>query len=149
MDAIELSSWTEFEGQLAKLRNELGKRASSLIHASPLLFRGQEDAEFSLITTLERMGCEGMSLSRYNRLMLRIKPAVETFTGTIWTAPEYSDEGERSFHDSELISLHRFPPVDLYRYMVYLRHHGFPSPLLDWSYSPYVAALFRFQERIG
>ena len=30
--------------------------------------------------------------------------------------------------------------------MVYLRHHGFPSPLIDWSYSPYVAAFFAFRD---
>jgi hypothetical protein len=31
-----------------------------------------------------------------------------------------------------------------YEFLAYLRHHGFLSPLLDWSQSPYVAAFFAF-----
>jgi FRG domain len=31
-------------------------------------------------------------------------------------------------------------------YLQYLRHYGYPSPLLDWSYSPFVAAYFAFRE---
>ena len=34
---------------------------------------------------------------------------------------------------------------EFYEYLVFLRHYGFPSPLLDWTQSPYIAAFFAFQ----
>jgi hypothetical protein len=30
--------------------------------------------------------------------------------------------------------------------MTYLRHNGFPSPLTDWTRSPYIAAFFAFRD---
>ncbi|MGA7521594.1 MAG: FRG domain-containing protein, partial [Acidobacteriaceae bacterium] len=39
-----------------------------------------------------------------------------------------------------------FPGGEHFEYVSYLRHHGFPSPLLDWSLSPYVAAFFAFRD---
>jgi hypothetical protein len=37
-------------------------------------------------------------------------------------------------------------PQKYYAYLVYLRHHGYPSPLLDWTTSPYIAAYFALCE---
>lgn len=147
MEARELPSWDAFEPALQKLRDELTKIAIDG-RCPALLFRGQSDSEWQLRTTLERADCEGMSFAAYyQRAVARVRPAVETFTGVKWDVPDYSVALEELFRsDHELFSLHRFPSVELYRYLVYLRHHGLPSPLLDWTESANVATFFAFRE---
>jgi hypothetical protein len=142
MEANETTSvadWETFEAKLKELRAEYGNKVSS-----PLLFRGQGNSEWSLATTLERSGQPNMLFRDFYRLITaRIGPQVETFAGV--NVPEYDPRYCEQFMDPELL-LGSFPPMSLYRHMVYLRHHGFPSPLLDWSYSPYVAAFFAFRD---
>jgi len=41
-----------------------------------------------------------------------------------------------------------FDPGDNGALWGYAQHHGFPTPLLDWTESPYIAAYFAFSERL-
>ena len=62
---------------------------------------------------------------------------IESLTGNIWNIPD-SEEHNELLGRRDLLN-REFPA---YEYLVYLRHHGFPSPLLDWTTSPYVATFF-------
>ena len=75
-----------------------------------------------------------------SNLIAEIKPAIETFTGAEFHLPSRRDvdEGCREYDRFEWVLR------DLITYMAHLRHGGFPSPLLDWTRSPYVAAHFAF-----
>lgn len=134
---LEQGDWKAFEQWLTKLRSEYGERE--------LLFRGQGDSQWPLDTTLERNSEKIISVHDYYRLIAaRVAPAVETFTGI--SLPAYDPELAPAFQDiNSFDSFDRFPSGPLYEYTVYLRHHSFPSPLLDWSKSPFVAAFFAFK----
>jgi hypothetical protein len=94
-----------------------------------------------------------MRLVDYYDLILSARAEIETFTGISWTIPPQYRVIEKEMdhiprnHDlvgSEL----PFGRTPAYEYMAYLRHHGFPSPLLDWTRSPYLAAYFAFARAI-
>ncbi|PPV07578.1 FRG domain-containing protein [Xanthomonas bromi] len=102
------------------------------------MFRGQSRAEWKLETTLERFGKKDLSLEEYARYLARVKPGIEAYTDRLF---EFNLGNQRvpgsTFPLSQISLL-----AGQYEFMVYLRHHGFPTPLLDWSRSLYVALFF-------
>jgi hypothetical protein len=140
MKELNLSSWEEFEKEVTDLLATWHKPKPSM---STLLFRGQSDSCWRLKTTLERYAPDSLKVKDYYRAIHRAKSQFESLTQQRWEIQTLSD-----YEDSLMKSQEYFAQWDVrvYQYMIYLRHHGFPSPLLDWSASPYVAAFFAFNQ---
>ena len=132
-------TWEDFKSRALRL-------LSGPDDGSRPLFRGHASSSWDLETTLDRSGYS-VEIFDYYRLIFSIRPEVQTYTGKRWAdTPDLGAIGkELSDYDafSRMLTFGRLPH---YAYMAYLRHHGFPSPLLDWSSSPFVAAYFAFQE---
>lgn len=140
MKTIDLDSWDAFEESLSLFFTEWSelkqkKRPIPTTVSTPV-FRGQSDASWKLQTTLERFTDLTFSMYDYYQTISQVKPAVVSITEKEWTLQEF----EKFVADGISASI----PTG-YEFMVYLRHHGFPSPLLDWTRSPYVAAFFAFR----
>jgi hypothetical protein len=141
MKVIKVRNWEAFEKKVTELRAQYPKESWTQ------LFRGQGNSKWKLRTTLERSGAEGMLFRDYLRLICsNMRPEVRTFAHV--DVPVHDALGSAlRFLDSELLSsMVDVFPIELYRYMAYLRHFAFPSPLLDWSRSPFVAAFFAFRD---
>lgn len=127
MEEIKLS-WDEFQTfVLDKIKTH-----------SRLLFRGLSSSDMSLSTTLDRMQNTGeFSVEEYYKRVVLVIKKIETYVNKVWNLP---NPDVVDFSDNELIHSN----LKIAEAMTYLRHHGYPSPLMDWTESPYVAAFFAF-----
>ena len=151
MEVLKVDCWDEFrkliDETLPRLR--LNKeQANDGRHLAEALFRSVGNWDWGLETTLERsIDAEHTeTLESYYQKIDRSKPAVESLTGKEWPGiPDWRSfraELDRSAEGGIDHILSNIPSI--YQYLIYLRHHSFPSPLLDWTRSAYVAALFAF-----
>ena len=134
----ECRDWEDFEAAIQVLfenSKQRRKRAASVV--SEPMFRGLADESWGLKTTLERYTTKTFSMEEYFKIVRGVLPALQSHTGRTWDLQDYKQTDESGPN-----------PPHGYPLMIYLRHHGFPSPLLDWTLSPYVAAFFAFRPRL-
>lgn len=115
MKVIRRRSWRSFRRDLA------GYAARERLRRDQLLFRGESDAGFSLRATLDRRYAFSSDEQR-NKFM---EASLTEFRRELFQLP---------FSELQLLS------GDALELLA--RHHGLPSPLLDWTQSPFVASFF-------
>jgi len=140
MIEIPVSSFEEFERRVKEivLGIENFKKNNPLIHYSDPLFRGQRKGSWKLVTTLERhIEFSEYPFLDYFQKMKNVQKDIQRVTGKKWNLNQTFGEGNCN---------NPIPYPEEYEFMAYLRHHGFPSPLLDWTSSMEVASFFAFQK---
>jgi len=142
VEVVKLDSWEAFEGVISRFQQ--GPKAVPEM-SQKLLFRGQPNADWPLSTTLERATDSVKSFQNYYHLIATIKPEIETLTENEWNLPSVSHVYSAAAPHNVFSLAKLLVSSPIYGYLAHLRHHGFPSPLLDWTRSAYVAAFFAFR----
>lgn len=89
-----------------------------------LLFRGQSRASWGLVSSYHRLAAPLPADIYWKNALPFLHDYIRTSTGLSWNLS-----------------------VDIERqaFLGFLQHNGFPTPLLDWTRSPYAAAYFAFE----
>ncbi len=147
MKTHNLDSWQAFE-EVVNQRNieteKFKKSMETISSTSPIIYRGQADSRWELESTLERKVKKDITVDSYFNLMLKIWNSHTSTYKKKW--PDLENE----IRELNVNNIYLFPTTkansnQIISFMTHLRHHGFPSPLLDWTANPLIAAFFSFE----
>lgn len=146
MSTIETDSWEHFlkilETKKAEIRDT---KYEHIIPNGDFYFRGHKDANWELDTTLERFSDREWSVKNYLISCLKSSRIIESYKDSGFNLPSLHElTKELNEQPDELGSF--LTKLPIYDYIVFLRHHSYPSPLLDWTRSVYIAAFFAFAD---
>jgi len=101
--------------------------SSDVTEDGAYIYRGQKDATWPLKSSLFRTDIvlKASDIIGYvNYILPQVHEPVEAWTGQSWNLTNYHGLAE---------------------FISFLQHNGFPTPLLDFTVSPYIAAYFAFE----
>ena len=93
MEERKLKKWAEFKKVVDEIRDRYGYHEFAIGNGKTykskniILFRGQNNAEWSLETTLERKTKKTYSVDWYISRAIRLAPELEAYTGKKWDIP--------------------------------------------------------------
>lgn len=143
-----IEKWDEFRKKIKEIRSKYGYHEIEITDGNTykaknvVLFRGQGNSSWPLQTTLERKSEITFDVEKYMLYAAGCVNEIESFTGKSWDISSYPEIKNEISNIQDSFRVH----LPFYDHLVYLRHHGFPSPLLDWTESPNIAAFFAFQD---
>lgn len=146
----DLEKWGDLREALAQIHSRYGTVNSKtpggeVIYSrrNRILYRGQSNSSWELTTTLERREKQPFVVSDYYLSVCACVHELESFTGRRWNVSAFPELQKEIAACGVPTRVH----LPCYDFLVYLRHHGFPSPLLDWTESPFIAAYFAFCDK--
>lgn len=142
MEKIDTNSWEDFLNKLEKTMSTYSTHdLAGNKFENEILFRGQSNSEWNLLTTLERQSSYSWNLQDYILLARSSAIQIDSFEKTGLHLLNEEDIKKEFSRDYGKGFIHNIPFSE---WLIYLRHHGFPSPLMDWTTSVYLAAFFAF-----
>ena len=126
-----INSLKQFDEEVERIKVEFTS-------SSGLLYRGQTDSSWKIESSLERVGIEEISCKKYYRHIDKLKPLINPLIKNKFIRKTTSSGYPINFDEYYKVSW-TLPEME---YLTYLRHHGFPMPIIDWTESHYIALFF-------
>lgn len=143
MKTRNLDSWEAFEDVVKQgnIKTEQLKKNEQTTSPTSIIYRGQANAEWELKNTLEQKVKKDITVNSYFNVMLKV------WDGHARTYKKRWPDLKKEIKECKVNYIYSFRTknnMQIIRFMAYLRHHGFPSPLLDWTEDQRIAAFFAF-----
>ncbi|MCE5276352.1 MAG: FRG domain-containing protein [Deltaproteobacteria bacterium] len=127
---------------IQEYREEIENFTSKLGPGREALFRGQSDCRWKIKSSLERHGIDTIKCEEYYRIIDSYKPFINPLINKRYERRTTRKGYPFDFKEFEEGSW-ELPEME---YVAYLRHHGFPTPLIDFSCSYYIALFFACED---